>query len=49
MDFSCLLNCFRVSLLGFSCFCLILSMMLYSLSGVYILKGGGVDRVQFRL
>ena len=31
--FSCLLNCLRVSLLGFSSFCLILSMMRLTLSG----------------
>ena len=34
--FSCLLNCLRVSLLGFSSFCLTLSMMRLTLSG-----GGG--------
>ena len=31
--FSCLLNCLRVSLLGFSSFCLTLSMMRLTLSG----------------
>ena len=31
--FSCLLNCLRVSLLGFSNFCLTLSMMRLTLSG----------------
>ena len=31
--FSCLLNCLRVSLLGFSSFCLRLSMMRLTLSG----------------
>ena len=31
--FSCLLNCSRVSLLGFSSFCLTLSMMRLTLSG----------------
>ena len=35
--FSCLLNCLRVSLLGFSSFCLTLSMMRLTLSGVSIL------------
>ena len=34
MAFSCLLNCLRVSLLGFSSFCLTLSMMRLTLSGV---------------
>ena len=31
--FSCLLNCLRFSVLGFSSFCLTLSMMRLSLSG----------------
>ena len=31
--FSCLLNCLRVSLLGFSSCCLTLSMMRFTLSG----------------
>ena len=33
MAFSCLLNCMKVSLLGFSSFCLTLSMMRLTLSG----------------
>ena len=36
MDLSCLLNCLRVSLLGFSRFCLTLSMTFSSLLGVSI-------------
>ena len=37
VDFSCLLHCLRVNLLGFSSFCLTLSMILFTLSGVSIL------------
>ena len=40
VDFSCLLNCLRVSLLGFSSFCLTLSNVhdaFYSVRGVSIL------------
>ena len=37
--FSCLLNCLRVSLLGFSSFCLTLSMMRLTLSaGVHFVR-----------
>ena len=45
MDLSCLLNCLRVSLLGFSSFYLNLLMTFFTLSGVSILYGGSV---QFR-
>ena len=39
VDLSCLLNCLRVSLLGFSSFCLTLSMILLTLSwGVHFVR-----------
>ena len=45
--FSCPLNCLRVSLLGFSSFCLTLSMMRLTLSGgvhfVRFMGGGGCN------
>ena len=34
-------------MLGFSSFCMILSIKLFTLSGVFILYGCGVDCVQF--
>ena len=36
--FSCLLNCLRVSLLGFSSFCLTLSMMRLTQGGVHFVR-----------
>ena len=49
MDFSCQLNCLRVSLLQLSSFCSTFSMILFTLSGVSILYSGSVDCVQLIL
>ena len=48
VDLSCLLNFLRVSLLGFSTFCLILSMIFSTLSeGVYFLFRWCILSMQF--